>query len=368
VAEVPTYEQLVLLVAEQAATIARLEERVAELERQLGRNSRNSSTPPSKDPLGAPARGRAKGPARKPGRQPGAPGSALRLVEDPDVVVEHEPACCAGCGAGLDGAGDAGMIRRQVHDIPEVSARVVEHRLHRRACRCGTTTTATGPDGLPAAPASYGPNLRAFAVYLVVFQHVPVERAAQCIADVTGAHVSTGWVTSVVTATAEELIDTEAMIKALIVAAHLIHVDETSTNVAGKKCWLHVACTDALTAYYRHDSRGRVAVDAFGVLPEFHGTLVHDCLSVYDVSAYPDMAHALCGAHIARELTAAAETHPGAAWPGAALDALHRAQQRRPRRPRGRAERDPRADRRPTAQDLETRTTRRAGHQPPKTG
>lgn len=329
-AEIPTYEQLVLLVAdqaavlaEQAATIARLEERVADLERQLGRNSRNSSTPPSKDPLDAPARAARKGSRRKPGKQPGAPGAALRTVEDPDVVIEHEPSCCAGCGAGLAAAADAGAIRRQVHDVPEVSVRVTEHRLRRRRCACGTTTTATGPDGLAGAPASYGANLRALAVYLVVFQHVPVERAAQCIADVTGAHVSTGWVASVVSATAEELIGTEATIKALIVAAALVHVDETSTNVAGRKCWLHVACTDALTAYHRHDSRGRVAVDAFAILPAFTGTVVHDSLSVYDVAAYPNMVHALCGAHIARELLAAAETHPAQAWPVAALDALH---------------------------------------------
>jgi hypothetical protein len=33
----------------------------------------------------------------------------------------------------------------------------------------------------------YGPNLRALACYLVVFQHVPAERAALLIADVTGA-------------------------------------------------------------------------------------------------------------------------------------------------------------------------------------
>jgi hypothetical protein len=32
----------------------------------------------------------------------------------------------------------------------------------------------------------YGPNLRALACYLVVFQHVPAERAALLIADVTG--------------------------------------------------------------------------------------------------------------------------------------------------------------------------------------
>jgi hypothetical protein len=32
----------------------------------------------------------------------------------------------------------------------------------------------------------YGPNLRALACYLVVVQHVPAERAALLIVDVTG--------------------------------------------------------------------------------------------------------------------------------------------------------------------------------------
>jgi len=41
----PTYEQLAELVVGLAAENKLLKERIAELERQLGRNSRNSSTP-----------------------------------------------------------------------------------------------------------------------------------------------------------------------------------------------------------------------------------------------------------------------------------------------------------------------------------
>jgi hypothetical protein len=66
------------------------------------------------------------------------------------------------------------VVCRQVHDIPAVIGReVVEHRLHRRRCRCGAVTTAVAPTGV-GAPVVYGPNLRALAVYLLVFQHIPV--------------------------------------------------------------------------------------------------------------------------------------------------------------------------------------------------
>jgi transposase len=49
--------------------------------------------------------------------------------------------------------------------------------------------------------------------------------------------------------------------------------------------------------------------------------MVHDALSVYD--AYPGARHALCGAHISRELVAAAEADPDQDWPEQALRALH---------------------------------------------
>ena len=163
----------------------------------------------------------------------------------------------------------------------------------------------------------YGPNLRALAVYLLVFQHVPVARTAQLIADLTGARPSTGWISSVLSDVADVLVDVEKLIKSLIVLAHVIHVDETSANINGARWWLHVASTDKLTAYHLHRSRGRAAVTEFDVLPAFRGTVVHDALCVYD--AYPDARHALCGAHLGRGLVAAAEAHPDRPGPTQAL-------------------------------------------------
>jgi transposase/uncharacterized coiled-coil protein SlyX len=320
-----TREQLLVVVVEQSKVVEQLSVqvseltvRVAELTRQLGQNSGNSSLPPSADRGGKPSRPVRGTSTRKPGKQPGAPGSTLGLVADPDQVVDHVPAACDGCGAGLDSAADAGLVVRQVRDVPPVKIRVTEHRLHKRACGCGTVTTAAAPAGVEG-PVCYGPNLRTLAVYLVVFQHVPVERAAQLIADVTGADVSTGWVSGQVARCAQALTEVEALIKTLISLATVIGVDETTVNIAGTTHWLHVARTDLLTAYYRHENRGRVAVDKFAILPTYSGTVVHDSLSVYD--CYP-ADHALCGAHLLRELTAAAETHPDQHWPGQARHAL----------------------------------------------
>jgi transposase len=86
--------------------------------------------------------------------------------------------------------------------------------------------------------------------------------------------------------TSDALADVDRLIKTLLVAAHVLHVDETSTQVARRRHWLHVACTSGLTAFHLHSSRGRVAVDDFGVLPDFTGVAVHDALSVYAARAY----------------------------------------------------------------------------------
>ena len=152
----PSYEQLAALVAAQEHTIAQLQARIAEqdariaeLERQLATSSRNSSKPPSSDGLDRPTpkslRGRS---GRQPGGQPGREGRTLRQVEVPDEVVLHEPGACAGCGADLPvGDRPAGMVRRQVFDIPTITVRVVEHRL--LSCRCWprgpTTSTPSWP-------------------------------------------------------------------------------------------------------------------------------------------------------------------------------------------------------------------------------
>jgi transposase len=171
-----------------------------------------------------------------------------------------------------------------------------------------------GRDGfghIAGSPSSYGPNLRALAVYLLVFQHVPVERTAQLIKDVSGAEVSTGWVTSLLPEAAGLVADSVNLIRALLVMGHVLHADETTTRIGSVRRWLHVACTDFLTLLHLAP-RSRAGADVGGVLPHYRGVLVHDSLSLY--AGYPHCSHQLCGAHLIRELTAAEKDFPHQKW------------------------------------------------------
>ncbi len=113
--------------------------------------------------------------------------------------------------------------------------------------------------------------------------HLPVERAAEIFADVCAAHVSTGWLAALSARAHQRLEPFETVLKAAIAASPVMHADETGARVAGANHWVHVAGTDALTFYGVHPKRGREAMDGFGILPSFAGTLVTDALASYDV-------------------------------------------------------------------------------------
>src|SRR3954453_10453943 len=335
----PSYEQLAALVAAQERIIAQLQAQIAEqdaqiaeLTRQLAASSRNSSQPPSADGLDKPSpkslRSRS---GRKPGGQPGRSGRTLRQVAVPDEVVIHEPGACAGCGADLPKEErPAGVVRRQVFDIPQITVRVVEHRLISRRCSCGTLTRAAAPAGV-MAPVSYGPHAAAIAVYLCLGHPLPVERTAGLLAEVFGTPMSVGTVAAWTARAAAGLAPFTAAARAALSSAELVHVDETGLRVAGRLHWLHVASSTRFTALVCHRRRGKEAIDAAGVLPGFTGIAVHDAFAPY--ARYPAATHALCNAHLLRELIAVVDhstAHPrtgagtpdGWCWAAQAIDAL----------------------------------------------
>src|SRR5208337_3757954 len=129
-----------------------LREELAELRRQLNRNSGNSSTPPSANPPWAPRPVKKKPTGRKPGGQPGHEGHFRPLlpVEQVDEVVKHKPARCVHCGAQFTEAAEGQLIdRHQVTELPRRAVSVTEHQSYACRCgRCGLTTRQEIPEEL----------------------------------------------------------------------------------------------------------------------------------------------------------------------------------------------------------------------------
>jgi transposase len=104
----------------------------------------------------------------------------------------------------------------------------------------------------------------------------------------------------------EALAGAEARIKDSVTAAPVIGADETGLRVSGQSHWAHVARTDRLTHYAYSPKRGKEAMDSIGILPAYTGTVISDALCAY--RQYRQSRHALCGAHLPRELTYIKET------------------------------------------------------------
>jgi transposase len=328
------------LIREQAERIAVLEELVAGLREQLetalrsaSRNSGNSSMPPSSDDL--PGR---RPPARKErraaeraekkrnrGKQPGAPGAAMRWRKA-DEVVDHFPQGSCGCGLDLAGAADLGIVRSyQQEDVPEPQPAVrYQHDLHQARCACGKVHVAARPAGVPDAPLSVGPRLSAMAVYLSVFQHVPVERAQALISDLTGGVLSAGFVHSCLRKAAGLAAEPVRLIRMLIAAAPVAGFDETTlrSGPAGEKKYVHGAFTELYPAFHL-GTRSLETMKEAGILPFFAGIAVTDRYRGYFSETWAGLAgHQACAAHLIRDFADCAETYPGAGWPEQAQRAL----------------------------------------------
>jgi transposase len=154
----------------------RLELRVADLERQLNRTSRNSSLPPSLDPPSSPPRPQKPQSGRRPGGQPGHEGKNRSLfpLERVDEVVDHWPKHCPRCHHRFSEAEriDAATPQRhQVSELPPIAVTLTEHRLHRLRCpECAHETRATLPADV--TPGAFGPRLQAAVVTLAVRNRV----------------------------------------------------------------------------------------------------------------------------------------------------------------------------------------------------
>jgi transposase len=222
----------------------------------------------------------------------------------PDVTLILPLRGNCSCGECLDSITAIEYVKRQIHDLPEVKLVVTEYQAETKICpSCKKTNQACFPIEA-AAQVQYGSRVHGLATYLNVAHFIPFERTSQIIGVLCGASLSDGTIDSSLKAASEKLLSFEANLKAGLQLQAVLHADETGCKVAGKLHWIHVLSCEMMTFYAHHQKRGYVALEFMGVLPNYKGTVMHDAWSTYfQLSAI----HALCNAHLLRELRALAE-------------------------------------------------------------
>jgi transposase len=299
---------LLLRVGELIEANRRLEARVGELEQRLNRSSRNSSLPPSQDPPSAPPRPAGPASGRRPGGQPGHEGTSRPLLslERVDEVVDHWPQRCQACAHvfGEDARADAAAPQRhQVCELPPVSARVSEHRLHRLRCpACAAETRAELPAGVPRS--AFGPRLQAAVATVAVRNRVSRRDTTELARELFGVELATGSVDAIVQRAGEALAAPHTRLEQQIKAASVVNIDETGWKTAGRRRTLWGALTSE-TAVFRI-AAGRHASESRMLLGErFVGIVCSDRWRGYD---YLDPERRqLCWAHLLRDFTAHSE-------------------------------------------------------------
>jgi uncharacterized coiled-coil protein SlyX len=339
-ARITAQDGQITALSEQVADLVEANEQLAaqlaRLEHLLSRNSGNSSMPPSKDDdpgkTPPPARSqRGGGAKRKRGKQPGAPGANLAWTDNPNRQLDRFPQGHCECGGDLAEAADLGVVDRyQQHEIPRMSVTVTQYDQHRVRCGCGRLHTADRPEGARSGLVGYGPNLQAFAVYLMVVHFVPAYRCVELLESLTGAAPSVGFVHGMLTRASTLLVEVDKRIRALITLAYAVCVDETPLRVGPKTPkpdrrkadkYLLVACTDLYTHYLLGD-RDLDTFKAFVLADLTDSVVVHDRYHLYDHAEIGELVHQLCCQHLLRDLAGAAETYPDAHWPDQIADAL----------------------------------------------
>lgn len=196
-------------------------------------------------------------------------------------------------------------------DIPPLKLEVTEHQAEVKKCRhCGMINTAEFPADVVQS-VQYGPRIKSFSVYLMQYQLLPSERTTELLEDIFSQPISEGTLYNWNRVAYQALENTEAGIKQQLIQSPVNHFDETGTFCQNKLNWLHVVSNSNLTYYAIHPKRGKKAMDAINILPQYKGHAVHDFWSSY--LPYPCM-HVICNAHLIRELTAVAE-NLNQTWP-----------------------------------------------------
>jgi transposase len=298
-------EQVVKELVEMSEALSKISERMAELERRMKENSENSHRPPSQDGYRKPApQSQREKSEKKSGGQAGHEGKTLQLMEKVEHEIEHWPSICEGCGKELEEGEGIGYTRRQVHDVPEMKIEVTEHRSMQVKCSgCGKTNSGVYPAGVNGH-VQYGSGVKALAVYSEMHHMISSERTVELLRDTVGVEVSEGTLWNSVQEAGELVAPYESAIKQSMEVAEVVRFDESGVRVAEHLEWLHVASTEQATYYAVDEKRGSAAHQRIGILPNFQGVAVHDAYASY---LKLPMEHALCNAHLLRDLKAVSQ-------------------------------------------------------------
>jgi transposase len=241
-----------------AAENGKLVARIAELEARLGlppKGPDNSSVPPSRGQ-------KPSGPSKaKPKANPHA-GAHRPLHPNPTRKRDVFATACQ-CGADLSGVAQVPRASYDRVEIPKIEPDVTRVTLHGGVCPCcARSFKATPPVGLePGSP--FGPELRAYAIYLRSVQGIPLARLSDLFRDLFGLEISEGALTNILSGARPAFSHQVNRLKADLLAGTAIASDETGMRVGKANRWLWVFHHGPTALFLGARSRAKTVIEDF---------------------------------------------------------------------------------------------------------
>jgi hypothetical protein len=302
----PTYDELFALVQvlskqcfEYQQTIKRLEKRIADLESEVNKNSKNSSKPPSSDQKSN------LPPKQKREKRPFHPGASRQLLPESMVTsqTERRVDICPKCRSSMALTGE--VIKWQQIELPEIKPLVHQWNLH--VCQCPRCNLVATPKLEENEKYVLGPRLEALAnLCLSRFKmgHLVIREFIATL--LPAVSLSQGLISKIKLRTAKALSNSkQQLMEKILTEAGPLHVDATG--------WRHNGINEHAIVMRVHDW----VVFSFvphqnkatfkNLLPKGKLHLVTDRgLAVSEVGA---KLHQYCLSHLLRNLQGIAE-HP----------------------------------------------------------
>ena len=280
------------------------------MEKATKKTSANSSIPPSqteKDETGLPfdpEPGKSNG---KGLREKVTTAGNTRTVETVTVLPVF---ICGTCGEDLSHVACDCIERRTRIDI--VFEKTEEHfDAEVKQCpSCDSVVKGEFPKDIHG-PLQYGNGIKAYVIQLLVAQMMSLNRVSKMLVTFIGRAISEATLLGYIMRLHLALEAWEIDAKAKLLVTPCLHTDETSLKVDKKNYWIHVYSSGDITLKFLHRKRGKEAIEAIGIIPQYGGVIVHDCWASY--LSYLHLKHGLCGSHLLRELTFIIESN-GYRW------------------------------------------------------
>ena len=303
-------------------SIEELQDIIRDLKSQLNQNSNNSSKPPSSD-------GYKKSPKKrslrvstgaKAGGQKEYKGAHLSVPHAPDEVKCHIPKKCQ-CCPNLKTCVASGDVFTCAESRYVIEAKTITHVVEHQSmvatncpCNCpGKDEKLVGE--FPAdvrGYVQYGNSVTVLAALLSTYGAVAYNRIHVLLNGLFGISLSTGTINSMVKSCSDKIAPVMEKIRELLKDSDVVNFDETGLRALGKLFWVHNSSNDEYTYQSANEKRGSIGMEDNGVLPDFTGIAVYDGWHSYQ--NFEQIEHALCCAHLLRELNAVIEDEENHSW------------------------------------------------------